>query len=182
MGDGLPASPTEDPAPLGDFSESWGEVGGKARGTLIVSRKMSSLHASTVRVAAPHVGVPVCQVGPMPGLRRAGSSQAQLMPERRGPLADVLWPVTEDSSWLQTCEGTGRVQKRSGAVKGLSRTPVGEHSDLFSCLSLVLQWDLQPRSSWPGRLCLRKCRATLLFLASGMRRLIGFGFLKRDQL
>lgn len=43
------------------------------------------------------------------------------------------------------CEGTGGVHKSPVVAKGWSRVSVVEHGDLLSCLSLALQWDLQPR-------------------------------------
>ena len=53
-------------------------------------------------------------VGPMPGLQWAKGT----LVEHRDLLANVLWPVSEDSLWLQTCEGIGRVHRRSVAAKG----------------------------------------------------------------
>lgn len=77
------------------------------------------------------------------GKGRLGSSQAQLVPECK---VQGLVPAADVG------EGTGRVHKSPVAAEGRSRVPAVEHGDLFPCLSLTLQWDLQPRKFLAGTL------------------------------
>lgn len=162
LGDPVPAPSTGLPVPLGDFGESCGAGGCRARGTHVVSGEgpvHSQASSVSVQVAAPVSrgargrtwGVlKALVVGRMPGVGGESGAAGQARSpaaEQRGPLLTHhgLRPRTRHAAEMRV-----RVYQRSAAAEGQLPTSVWDHSDLFSCLSLALQWDLQPRSSWPG--------------------------------
>lgn len=135
-----------------------GEAGGAPLEAVLAGprepRSLSVFHAPTAGLAGTVAPCPGPPAGwglgrPEPSGWEVGQAQAPPTPEPRGaPFADVPWSMSEDSSGLgaeNVCEGERQGLPEVTAPQGRFPHVCLGASDLFSCLNLALQWDLQPR-------------------------------------